>query len=1005
MEFMSMRLQAAFAAAAMAWAASEAAAQIVMNRPAGLVAFSPATPPVVFATVGAGLFRSTGSQFDLLGLDFQNIHLLPAGTLQPLITRMLFDPGNPQIVYASTEAAEGGVWKSVDGGLTWARANQGLPTEGGFVVGLQFEPGQPATLYCAIAGGVYKTTDGGAAWTKIGALPASSPIFLISPHNRQLWLCAEANRVRRSLNGGVTWLAGSTLPLAPGTTVTDIVADISHPVYIYVTAAGTGSGFGVYRLDDELSNYVAVRVHPVQAVRIGYDSATRKALLVTSAGNACLDRSVDQGFRWARTCANTGPGPSIVSVNPANPDQMYMATGSGLYRSKDWGITWNPSFGNAKPTIGAPSRPYEFNLPAGQSGSLDLTVQLLESQLWSVPFELTTSGGSWLRAGATGGSTLARTTVQVSTAGLTPGPYDGSIIVRSTQSANPTLTIPVKLTVTAAAADPGYTIQTVAGTGAPANVGEDGPAVRATLSSPDSLALAPDGSLYVTDTGNHSVKAVRPDGRLQRVAGVGRAGFTGDGGDPLLAAFQQPRGLALTPSGMYVSDTGNRRVRKIEASTVTTIVAGPENLRGLAYGPGEILYIALPTEHLVISVDQNEVVKVVAGTGVPGFRGDGGSATAARLSSPTDIFVAPNGDLYIADTDNHRIRVVSAANKTIRTIAGSGLAGFQGEQGVATSVALNQPLGVATDAAGNTYIADTGNNRIRMVTPDGQIRTIAGTGQAGFSGENSPAIQAMLRGPADIAVSPDGRVYFTDTQNHRIRKLTPRNAGTPAIGDGGIGSAAHVAIGLAPGGLFTIYGASLSPSSEAAASAPLPEEMAGTKVTINGRAVPLTFVSPGQINAQVPFETEPGEVDVAVISNGVEAPARRVSVQATAPGIFQYGVNRAVVQNANYSINAANNPARAGEAITIYLTGIGALDNAVATGAAAPGEPLSRATAGVTVKIGGIEAQVLFVGLTPGFVGLAQANVIVPPLGAGEYPVEITIGGAAGNRPVITVRN
>jgi len=128
-------------------------------------------------------------------------------------------------------------------------------------------------------------------------------------------------------------------------------------------------------------------------------------------------------------------------------------------------------------------------------------------------------------------------------------------------------------------------------------------------------------------------------------------------------------------------------------------------------------------------------------------------------------------------------------------------------------------------------------------------------------------------------------------------------------------------------------------------------------------------------------------------------------VQAAAPGILQYAVNRAVAQNANGSVNAANNPARAGEAITVYLTGIGALDNPVATGSAAAGDPLSRAAATARVTVGGVEAQLLFLGLTPGFVGLAQANVVVPQLGAGEYPLEITVGGVASNKPVITVRN
>jgi uncharacterized protein (TIGR03437 family) len=990
-------------AAALAWTASEATAQNVMNKPARLIAFSPATPSVVFTTVGNGLFRSTGTQFDLLGLEFQTIYLRPGGAIQPQIARMLFDPSNPQVIYISTEAVDGGVWKSVDGGLSWAQANKGLPVDGGFAVGLQFEPGAPTTLYCAIADGVYKTTDSAANWTKIGTLPTPSPVFLISPHNRQLWFMAEGTSIRRSLDGGTTWLNASSIDAAA--TITDIVADKNNPAYIYVTATGSARGSGVYRLDEAEGRYVAVNKLNVSALRIEYAPAASGVLLVTREDAPCMYRSTDQGSSWLQNCISEATGPMFVSVNPANPAQMYAATGTGLFRSKDGGFRWDRSFGTVKPTISAPVRPYEFTLPAGQTGSLDLTLQLLESPLWTVPLEVTAAGGSWLKLTNVTGSTPARAIVQVSTAGLTAATYDGAITVRSTQAANSPLTIPVKLTVTAAVTDPGYTIQTIAGTGAAANIGEDGPATRATLSSPDSLAMATDGSLYVTDTGNHTVKVVRPDGRMQRVAGVGLPGFSGDGGDPMLGAFRQPRGLALTSTGILVSDSGNRRVRKIEGSTLSTFLSGPENLRGLAWGPGNMLYVALPTEHLVLSVDQNSTVKVVAGTGVAGFRGDGGTASAARLSSPTDVFVDGKGDLYIADTDNHRIRVISSADKTIRTVAGSGLSGFQGEQGTATAVSLNQPLGVAADAAGNVYIADTGNHRIRMVSADGQMRTIAGTGESGFAGENTPAIQAQLRGPADLALGADGRVYFTDVQNHRIRALTARGSGPPAVSEGGVVSAADGRVTLAPGGLFSVYGTNLASATETANVLPWPTSLGGVQVKVNGQTVPVYFVSAGQINGQVPFEIAPGEVDVVVTVNDVAGTVRKAMVQATAPGVLQYGVNRAVVQNSNGSVNASNNPARAGEAVTVYLTGIGMLDNAVTTGAAAPGDPLSRAIASATVKIGGVDAQVLFVGLTPGFVGLAQANVTVPQLGAGEYPLEITVGGVASNRPVITVRN
>ncbi|MCC6292376.1 MAG: hypothetical protein IT164_07015 [Bryobacterales bacterium] len=989
--------------------ASHAGAQNRMNQPVGLVALSPSPSPVLFATVGTGFFRSEHAEYQLLGHQFDTIYLRPPGAPQPQLTQILFEPGSAAVMYATADAAEGGVWKSVDTGVTWTPMNQGLPIEGGFVHSFQFEPGQPRTIYCVIANGVYKTVDGAASWTKAAALPETPLRFLISPHDRQLWMFATRAQVSRSPDAGATWPVStkSSLPIAEGSTVTGMLMDAFDPAYLYISAAGQAPGVGVYRLDVMNPGNVVVQRRAAQAFSIGYPSPGSRILLITTLGpgNAsCIDLTLDQGFSWGRTCIPGALGPSTLAFNTSNTSQLMAGTAAGLFKTRNGGAEWTPTFGTVKPTLAAPQTSYQFTLPPGQTGSLELTLGLAETQLWSAPIEANTAGGAWLRLTNVAGTTPAKAIVQVSAAGLTAGEYEGSITVRSSQAANSPMTVPVKLTVAAAEADPGYVVTTLAGTGSPANTGDDGPAARATLSSPDSVVVAGDGAVYVSDTGNHTIKRIGGDGVIRRAAGTGQPGVAGDGGDPRLATFQQPRGLALAPGGFYIADAGNRRIRKVENGVVSTYASGLENLRGIALGADGTLYIALPTEHVVIAVG-NGTPRAVAGTGVAGFRGEGGSAVQARLSSPSDVFVDAKGDLYIADTDNNRVRVVSAADQKIRTVAGNGQAGFQAASGPALQVALNGPSGVAVDETGNVFIADRGNNRIRMVTPGGKLSTIAGAGEAGFSGEGSQAVAAMLRGPSDVATGGGGHIYFTDTQNHRVRVLAPRAGAAPAISEGGVVSAADGFVALSPGGLFSIFGANLAGGVETASSAPWPRTLRGVTVTMNGAAVPVNYVSPGQVNGQVPFELGAGEADVVVTVDGVASQARKAVVQPAAPGIFQYGVNRAVAQNANGSVNASINPARAGEVVTVYLTGIGALDNAVTTGAAAPAEPLSRAAGGVRATIGGVEAQVLYLGLTPGFIGLAQANVIVPALGAGEYAVEISIGGAAGNRPVITVRN
>ncbi|MBK7928379.1 MAG: hypothetical protein IPJ98_13065 [Bryobacterales bacterium] len=1008
---MAMKLPAALVAAALAWTASEASAQIVMNQPVNLVAFLPTTPPAILTTVGPGLFRATNSNFQLLGTDFQTVYFRQPGTPQPRITKFLYHPSAPQIVYAATDTADGGIWKSTDAGLTWAVANKGLPPAAGLVVGLQFLPGNTATLYCAVEREVYRSSDAGANWEKVSTLPAVANQFLISPHDTNLWVASDENQMRRSIDGGQNWLTSATISLGAGTVITGLVADVNNPALMIVTAAGTGSGFGVYHVDVVNRGNVSVRRYAAQAFQIFYPSAESKLPIVSTlgaGGASCYDLPVNQGLtQWVRGCINNSFGPPLLAINPANLAQTFAGTSSGLFKSENGLGPWNTSFGTVRPTLAVPNGAYEFTLEAGRAGSLALALRSVEFQSWVLPLDVTTTGGSWLTVSNVTGSTPANATVSVSAAGLAAGNYEGAVTVRSTLAGNSPLLIPVKLTVTAAVADPGYIIQTIAGTGTPASTGEDGPAALATLNSPDSVVVESDGSVIVVDSGNHAVKAVRPDGRLRRVAGTGLPGVSGDGGDPMLASFRGPRGIATAPGGYYITDAGNRRVRRILGSTINTYLSGPENLRGIAVSPSGTVYLALATDHVVIAVEGDITQsRVIAGRiGVSGFRGDGGPATGSLLSSPSELFLDAKGDLYIADTDNHRIRVVSAADKTIRTVAGSGLGGFQAETGNALAVALNKPTGVAIDAGGNLAIADSGNHRIRLVTPDGQLRTIAGTGEPGFAGEGTAAIQALVRSPSDVALGANGRIYFSDTQNHRLRALTPRSSSLPAITDGGVVSAADGRVTLAPGGLFSVYGANLATDTATASEVPWPATLRGVQVSMNGQPVPVYFVSTGQINGQAPFELGPGEVDVTVTIDGATSAPRKAVVQSAAPGVLQYGVNRAVVQNSNGSVNAANNPARAGEAITIYLTGIGALDNAVATGAAAPGDPLSRASATARITVGGVDAQVLFVGLTPGFVGLAQANIVVPQLGAGEYPLEITIGGVASNKPVITVRN
>src|SRR5262249_28081122 len=183
------------------------------------------------------------------------------------------------------------------------------------------------------------------------------------------------------------------------------------------------------------------------------------------------------------------------------------------------------------------------------------------------------------------------------------------------------------------------------------------------------------------------------------------------------------------------------------------------------------VYIAETSNHRVLRVPQGGTMQTVAGNGSPGDAGDGGQAKVAQLNMPSACQVDSFGNLYIADTQNHRIRKVSASG-VISTVAGTGAAGVAGGCGAATPAPIAAPLGVAADDTGNLYIADTGNHRVRMVTPDGVIQTIAGNGTAGFAGDSDGALAAQLFAPAGLVLDGAGALYIADTGNQRVRKLT-----------------------------------------------------------------------------------------------------------------------------------------------------------------------------------------------------------------------------------------
>ena len=333
-----------------------------------------------------------------------------------------------------------------------------------------------------------------------------------------------------------------------------------------------------------------------------------------------------------------------------------------------------------------------------------------------------------------------------------------------------------------------WIINTVAGTGEKGFSGDGGSATKAQLDSPWDVAMDAEGNIYIADQGNNRIRKVDTSGVINTVAGTGERGFSGDGGLATEAQLDSPWDVAMDAEGnIYIADQGNNRIRKVDTSGVINTVAGTgewgfsgdgglateaqlNSPTGVAVDAEGNIYITDYGNNRIRKVDTSGVINTVAGTGEWGFNGDGGLATEAQFNRLYRVAVDAEGNIYITDYGNNRIRKVDTSG-VINTVAGSGERGFSGDGGPATEAQIDSPKGVSVDASGNIYIADQGNNRIRKVYSSGIITTVAGSGEGG-SGDGSPATEALLYYPWNVTVDAEGNIYIADTSDNRIRKVS-----------------------------------------------------------------------------------------------------------------------------------------------------------------------------------------------------------------------------------------
>lgn len=347
-------------------------------------------------------------------------------------------------------------------------------------------------------------------------------------------------------------------------------------------------------------------------------------------------------------------------------------------------------------------------------------------------------------------------------------------------------------------------IRTLVGTGVAGYNGDGISGVTARLNSPVDLAVDREGNIYIADDSNNRLRKLTiSTGLISTVAGTLVAGYNGDDIDATTASLNTPEGVGVDPAGnVYIADTLNHRLRKVTVSTgkITTIagtgssfgtpVDGILATRSTLSRPSSVavdtegnIYIADSANHRIRKVSGSTgIISTVAGTGVRGYNQDGIAATTATLSSPLAVAVDAAGNIYIADSFNNRLRKVTLSTGIIETIAGTGTTGFNADKILATTSRLYNPKGVAIDRLGNVFIADSENYRIRkVIVSTGIITTIAGTGIAGFTGDGVNATSARLNYVTGIAVDATDNFYIADTSNHRIRSMTgERRTGAPS---------------------------------------------------------------------------------------------------------------------------------------------------------------------------------------------------------------------------------
>lgn len=940
---------------------------------------------------GGPITTGTLYRSDDAARTWTTLFVAPRGDYQ-FIDDFAVHPERPNIVYAVRTRARGGFFRSEDSGQTWEAINAGLPAIGELrnvaIVRAATEEGR-----VRIGDVLYRLDPVAKSWSKLSDLPASTTVIAFDIRTAQRGaVLAQPGNYYSTNNGGATWVSQGRIPAASNLIGHDIAFDAKDPNYLYFRTEAVANSQGrclvpapgLWRTTDGGRSYSIVYESEACNVtpNVWVDPARPNVYIRTNFVSSPYCRSTNRGesFTCERDTSLQTSTPSLIAMNPRNGD-LFRSSLSLL--SRDGASSWQSFESTFRPTLHQPA-PYSASITEGEATTANVRVSFMDYAV-STPFRATLIDAvPWATLSATTGNLTSSSTMgfRVDAGALAPGIYTVRARLESDAAANSPVTITLQLTVVPRAiTGVRYRYQRLSGG----------------ITNTRAVTRDAQGNIYtMTD---RRIRRIAPNGTVTIIAGDGTQGETPDNTPAAQAKFAFVDFLAIARDGtMYIAEGIATKIYSLKDGIVRVVMDSTsptsyrlQSIRGMSVSPSGTVFASDATR--IVKLEPGRTPEVVSGFG---------NFPAAAGASLFDMAAESDNSWIFTDPLSNRVFRWNSSGLT--TIAGSRVEGFSGDGGPATQAALDSPTTVAVDTENNVILWDNGNGRLRVVRPDGRIFSLTGGVNApnfSASGDSGVAADTRFSGINSIAIEPNGDLLVTDFSS--LYRFSRQPFPTPAIQSGSAVNSASNQPALSPGALITVYGANLSLETRAANFAPLVTALGGAEILLNDQPLPIVFSSPGQVNAQIPPAFPLGPAKLRARVDGKLSAEIDVMIAAAGPGIFVYGNNRAVAQNQDGAINGEASPEAPGKYAVLYVTGIGATDNVVAAGALSPASPLARATLPFELRVGDVIANVIFAGLTPGFVGLGQVNFEVPELSAGDYPITLRIAGLLSNAPIFAV--